>query len=88
VADRVGSKGGGIVTTHIYHQNWDPDFRPDAPVLCDDCERCHEHAFHPYRSLDLKRQKRLRYLFEHNGPWHSTLDRVAAERLFIAEMGR
>ena len=53
-----------------------------------ECPRCQEHAQNPHWSLDLTHLARLRELFDNDGPWLSELDRVAAERLFLSEMGR
>jgi hypothetical protein len=78
------------VTTHIYHPRvWDPEEGTvTGPVLVDECPRCQEHAQHPHWSLDLAHLARLRELAVNDGPWLSHLDRIAAERLFLSEMGR
>lgn len=70
------------MTAHIHHPHvYDPVFRPDGPVLDDECERCQEHAAHPLESLDGHRITRLAALATDDGPWLSVLDRVAAREV-------
>jgi hypothetical protein len=78
------------MTTHIYHPRvWNPEEGfVNGPVLCDDCPRCQEHAQNPHWSLDLQHLAALRELWKNDGPWLSECDRIAAERLFLSEMGR
>jgi len=73
---------------HIYHpETWDPKFHPSGPVLCDACERCQEHAEHPFESLDLDRIKHLKDLGMKDGPWLSNLDYKAAAKLYGVPAG-
>lgn len=58
------------MTTHIYHED------THTHGLCNECERCQEHAEHPLASLDRDNLARIR-----RGDLFTALDRKAAAEL-------
>lgn len=46
------------MTIHRYHPNL-AEGDPEDAILFDHCERCAEHAAHPFASLDTNNQARL-----------------------------